>query len=44
METEAAEQDLVDYLELLCSKAGTAVEVISGRAEHGAMLANLGKR
>ena len=43
METEAAEQDLVDYLELLCSKAGTSVEVISGRAEHGAMLANLGR-
>jgi peptide chain release factor subunit 1 len=43
MEVESAEQDLVDYLSLICSKTGTAVEVVSGRAEHGAKLANLGK-
>lgn len=40
---EAAEQDLVDYLSMICSKTGTAVEVISGHAEHGATLSSLGK-
>ena len=40
---EAAEQDLVDYLSLICAKTGTAVEVVSGRAEHGVQLSSLGK-
>ena len=43
LEVEGAEQDLVDYLALICSKVGTALEVISGKAEHGAKLTNLGK-
>ena len=43
MEVEANEQDIVDYLELLAAKTGSALEVISGKAEHGNMLASLGK-
>ncbi|MDH3501811.1 MAG: peptide chain release factor aRF-1, partial [Nitrosopumilus sp.] len=43
MEVEANEQDIVDYLELLASKTGTQLEVISGSAEHGVMLSSLGK-
>jgi peptide chain release factor subunit 1 len=43
MEVEANEQDIVDYLELLAAKTGTRLEVISGSAEHGNMLASLGK-
>ena len=43
MEVEANEQDIVDYLELLSSKTGTQLEVISGHAEHGVMLSSLGK-
>lgn len=42
-DVEAAEQDLVDYLSLICAKTGTAVEVVSGRAEHGVQLSSLGK-
>ncbi len=43
MEVEVKEQDIVDYLELIASKTGTQLEVISGTAEHGNMLASLGK-
>ena len=43
MEVEAMEQDIVDYLELIASKTGSQLEVISGKAEHGIMLASLGK-
>ena len=43
MEVDVNEQDIVDYLELLASKTGTQLEVISGSAEHGNMLASLGK-
>ena len=43
MEVEAMEQDIVDYLELIASKTGSQLEVISGKAEHGTMLASLGK-
>ena len=43
MEVEANEQDIVDYLELLAAKTGSSLEVISGKAEHGNMLASLGK-
>jgi peptide chain release factor subunit 1 len=43
MEVEVNEQDIVDYLELLAAKTGTQLEVISGSAEHGNMLASLGK-
>lgn len=43
MEVEVTEQDIVDYLELLAAKTGTQLEVISGKAEHGNMLASLGK-
>ncbi|MEK0330653.1 MAG: peptide chain release factor aRF-1 [Nitrosopumilus sp.] len=43
MEVEVNEQDVVDYLELLAAKTGTQLEVISGSAEHGHMLASLGK-
>ena len=43
MEVEVNEQDIVDYLELLASKTGSKLEVISGSAEHGNMLASLGK-
>ena len=37
------EQDIVDYIALLASQTGTNVEVISGKTEHGMMLASLGK-
>jgi len=40
---EATEQDLVDYLALISAQKGSKVEVISGKAEHGVMLASLGK-
>jgi len=40
---EATEQDLVDYLALISAKTGSKIEVISGKAEHGVMLASLGK-
>ena len=43
MEVEANEQDIVDYLELIAAKTGTQLEVVSGSAEHGAMLSSLGK-
>ena len=38
----ASEQDIVDYLVLLAAKTGTRVEIVSGKAEHGAKLASLG--
>ncbi len=43
MEVEVNEQDIVDYLQILASKTGSQLEVISGSAEHGNMLASLGK-
>ena len=43
MDTELSEQDIVDYLALIASQTGTKVEVIAGKAEHGVMLASLGK-
>ncbi len=43
MEVEVNEQDIVDYLEILASKTGAQLEVISGSAEHGNNLASLGK-
>ncbi len=43
MEVEVIEQDIVDYLELLATKTGSRLEVISGSAEHGHMLESLGK-
>ena len=42
MDTTIVEQDIVDYLELLASKTGTKLEIISGNAEHGVILASLG--
>ncbi|MGI0003025.1 MAG: peptide chain release factor aRF-1 [Nitrosopumilaceae archaeon] len=43
MDSEATEQDIVDYLELIAAKNGAKIEVISGKAEHGAMISSLGK-
>ncbi len=43
MEVKVNEQDIVDYLEILAAKTGTQLEVVSGSAEHGNMLASLGK-
>ena len=43
MEVQVNEQDIVDYLEILAAKIGTQLEVVSGSAEHGNMLASLGK-
>ena len=43
MDLEATEKDIVDYFALIAAKTGTKIEVISGKAEHGAMLASLGK-
>ena len=43
MDSEIIEQDIVDYLALIASKTGTAIEVISGKSEHGTMLSSIGK-
>jgi len=43
MDLEATERDLIDYLALIATKTGSKVEVVSGKAEHGTMLASLGK-
>ena len=43
MDNESAQQDLVDYIALIASQTGAKVEVISGKTEHGVMLASLGK-
>ena len=43
MEVKVNEQDIVDYLEILSSKTGSQLEVISGSAEHGNNLSSLGK-
>lgn len=43
MDMVANEQDIVDYLSLIAAKTGVKTEVISGKAEHGAMLSNIGK-
>lgn len=43
MDTEVSEQDIVDYLALWAAKTGSKIEVISGSAEHGAMLSSIGK-
>ena len=43
MDKEVNEQDIVDYLEIIAAKTGSQLEVISGSAEHGNMLASLGK-
>lgn len=40
---QASTKDIIDYLVLLAAQTGTQVEIVSGKAEHGAMLANLGK-
>jgi peptide chain release factor subunit 1 len=42
LDIEVSEQDIVDYLSLLGAKLGTKIEVISGVAEHGSMVSNLG--
>lgn len=42
-DSEVMEQDLVDYLSLIATKTGTTIEVVSGKAEHGAMLSSIGK-
>ena len=43
MDIEVNEQDIVDYLQIIAAKTGSQLEVISGSAEHGNMLASLGK-
>jgi len=40
---EVNQQDIVDYLALFATKTGTKIEVVSGKAEHGAMLSSIGK-
>ncbi len=42
-EVAAKDQDVVDYMELLAAEAGSEIEVVSGTAEHGNMLASIGK-
>ena len=42
LDINVSEQDIVDYLSLLGAKTGTKIEVISGVAEHGSMVSNLG--
>lgn len=43
LEVRTTEQDIIDYLELIASEAGSRMEVVSGAAEHGSKLASLGK-
>lgn len=40
---QVTEQDIIEYISLICSKIGATVEVISGKSEHGVMLSSLGK-
>lgn len=40
---ETAEKDIIDHLALTGAQTGTKIEVVSGKTEHGAMLASLGK-
>ena len=40
---QISDQDIVEYFDLLAAKTGTKIEVISGVAEHGLMLTNIGK-
>jgi peptide chain release factor subunit 1 len=42
-DNESIQQDLIDYIALIGSQTGTKIEVISGKTEHGMMLASLGK-
>ena len=42
LDIAVSEQDIVDYLSLLCAKTGAKIEVISGTAEHGSMVSNIG--
>ena len=42
-DSESSQQDLIDYIALIGSQTGTKIEVISGKTEHGIMLASLGK-
>ena len=42
MDSEIIDQDLVDYIALTAAQTGTKVEVVSGKTEHGVMLASLG--
>jgi len=42
-DSEVSQQDIVDYLALIATKTGTAIEVVSGKAEHGTMLSSIGK-
>ncbi len=42
-DSEVNQQDIVDYLALIATKTGTAIEVVSGKAEHGTMLSSIGK-
>ena len=42
LDISVSEQDIVDYFSLLGAKTGTKIEVISGVAEHGSMVSNLG--
>jgi len=42
LDINVSEQDIVDYFSLLGAKTGTKIEVISGVAEHGSMVSNLG--
>jgi peptide chain release factor subunit 1 (aeRF-1) len=43
MDSEVNEQDIVDYLEIIAAKNRFTVRSYSGSAEHGNMLASLGK-
>jgi len=42
-DSESSQQDLIDYIALIGSQTGAKIEVISGKTEHGIMLASLGK-
>lgn len=43
LDVTTSAQDVVDYLELIAAETGSTIEVVSGLAEHGNMLASLGK-
>ena len=42
LDTIVTDQDIIEYLSLLGAKTGTKIEVISGVAEHGSMVASIG--
>ena len=42
-DNNSSQQDLIDHIDLMATRTGAKVEIISGKTEHGMMLGSLGK-